>query len=121
MFCGRRWSSAGDDDGCGTKGRGHGNCSARCMEQMNTEGLDLVRIDYEAADTPESVKKTHPVLYVKGDGFCCLLGPDPNAGIYGCGKTVQLAMTEFDRLFQERLEHPIQGDPVSEFIQQRHV
>jgi hypothetical protein len=91
------------------------------MEQMNTEGLELVRIDYEAADTPESVKKTHPVVYVSGEDFCCLLGPDRKTGIYGCGKTVEQALMEFDRLFQERLAHPVTGDPVSEFIQQRHV
>jgi len=91
------------------------------MEQMNTEGLELVRIDYDAADTPESVKQTHPVLYVDRDEFCCLLGPDPNAGIYGCGKTVQQALSEFDRRFPERKENPVHGDPVSEFIQQRHI
>jgi len=91
------------------------------MEQMNTKGLDVVHIDYEATDTPESVQQTHPVVYVSGDSFCCLLGPDPNTGIYGCGKTVQQALMEFDRLFQERLANPVKGDPVSEFIQKRHI
>ena len=88
---------------------------------MNTDGLTIVRIDYNAPGTPESVKNTRPVLYVNGDGFCCLLGPDPAAGIYGCGKTEGQAMAEFDRLFQERFEKPVKGDPVSDFIQQRHI
>ena len=91
------------------------------MEQMNTDGLTLVRIDYNAADIPDSVKQTHPVLYEQGDSICCLLGPDPATGIFGRGKTAKEAMANFDKQFQERLDHPIQGDPVSEFIQQRHI
>jgi hypothetical protein len=91
------------------------------MEQMNTEGLTLVRIDYDSADTPESVKTTHPVLYQEGEQYCCLLGPDVARGIVGRGETPAKAMAEFDRQFQERLEHPIEGDPVSAFILQRHI
>jgi hypothetical protein len=91
------------------------------MEQMNTDGLTLVRVDYDAEDIPESVKQTHPVIYEDGQGYCCLLGPDPATGIFGRGKTLREAMADFDRHFQDRLEHPIKGDPVSEFIQQRHI
>ena len=91
------------------------------MEQMNTDGLALVRIDYNAVDIPDSVKQTHPVLYEEGGAICCLLGPNPAAGIFGRGKTAKEAMANFDERFQERLDHPIPGDPVSEFIQQRHV
>jgi len=91
------------------------------MEQMNTEGLALVRIDYDSADVPESVKQTHPVVYQDDGDYCCVLGPDPERGIFGRGKTLKDAMSKFDRQFQDRLEHPIMGDPVSEFIQQRHI
>lgn len=91
------------------------------MEQMNTEGLNLVRVDYNAADIPDSVKQTHPVVYEDVNGYSCLLGPDPSAGIFGQGKTPKEAMVDFDRQFQQRLENPVKGDPVSEFIQQRHI
>jgi hypothetical protein len=91
------------------------------MEQMNTEGLALVRVDYDSADVPDSVKQTHPVVYRNGGEYCCVLGPDPERGIFGRGKTLNDALSKFDRQFQERLEHPIKGDPVSEFIQQRHI
>lgn len=91
------------------------------MEQMNTDGLTLVSIDFDAEDTPASVKRTHPVLYVDGDGYSCLLGPDPASGIYGHGKAPKDALKDFDRHFQDRLEHPMNGDPVADFIQQRHI
>jgi hypothetical protein len=91
------------------------------MEQMNTEGLALVNIDYDSPDTPESVKNTHPILYLQDPGYCCLLGPDPNSGIAGRGKTPKEAMTAYDRQYQDRLEHPIEGDAVSAFILQRHI
>lgn len=88
---------------------------------MNTDGLQIVRIDYGAADIPDSVQQSRPVLYLKGDQYCCLLGPDQTRGIPGCGKTVKEALADYDLHFRQRLEHPIPGDPVSEFIQHRHV
>ena len=91
------------------------------MIQMNTDGLLVVRIDYQAADIPESVHATHPVLYRQGEGYCCLLGPDEARGIIGRGATEKAALNDFDLQFQQRLDHPIPGDPVSEFIQHRHV
>jgi len=100
---------------------GMGIAKSPDMEQMNTDGLVLVRIDYDAADLPDSVKRTHPVLYEQGGSICCLLGPDPATGIFGRGSTPKEAMANFDRQFQERLERPIPGDEVSEFIQQRHI
>jgi hypothetical protein len=91
------------------------------MEQMNTDGLEIVRIVYESAGIPESVQQTHPVLYRKSDQYCCVLGPDQSRGILGCGETVAEALADFDLHFRQRLEHPVPGDPVSEFIQHRHV
>lgn len=91
------------------------------MEQMNTDGLEVVRIDYASADIPESVQQSRPVLYRQGDKYCCLLGPDQSRGILGCGKTVKEALADYDLHFQQLLKHPVYGDPVSEFIQHRHV
>ena len=91
------------------------------MEQMNTDGLQIVRIDFEAPDLPESVKKTHPICYMDGDTYCCLLGPDPMEGIFGKGASLKEALEAFDKNYAELLEHPVTGDPVSDFIQQRHI
>ena len=91
------------------------------MEQMQPTGLEVISIDYDADTTPLSVRQTHPLVFKDGNAVCCVLGPDPQRGIFGCGDTVTAALSDFDVHFQQVLEHPIQGDPVSEFIRQRHV
>jgi hypothetical protein len=91
------------------------------MEQMNTDGLNLVRIDYNAGNIPESVQDTKPVIYLRGDQYCCVLGPNPESGISGCGPTTGEALTNFDLRYKERLKNPISGDAVSEYIQHRHI
>jgi hypothetical protein len=91
------------------------------MEQMNTDGLQVVRIDYSMADIPESVQETRPTLYQKGDQYHCVLGPDEARGIVGHGATLKEALIDFDHHFKIRLGKPDRNDPVSEFIQHRHV
>jgi len=97
------------------------------MEQMKPDGLEVVNVNYGDPNLPKSVRDTHPLVWFDHDegsnkgAFCCVLGPDPQAGVFGCGDTLQQALAEFDRHFQELADHPVAGDPVSEFIQQRHV
>lgn len=97
------------------------NCKLPLMEQMKADGLDVVSIDFNDTMTPESVKQTRPLLYRNGGDYYCVLGPDPQKGIFGRGPTAQQALTDFDQHFQELLEHPVYGDPVSDFIQHRHI
>jgi hypothetical protein len=91
------------------------------MEQMKSDGLNVVPIDYNDVETPDSVKNTHPLLYKEDDAYHCILGPGPKAGISGQGQTAHDAFTDFDKHFQHLLENPVPGDPVSDFIQQRHI
>jgi hypothetical protein len=91
------------------------------MEQMKPDGLDVVHLNYADNNLPESVQQTHPLVYIDGDAYCCILGPDPERGVFGCGRSVKEALDDFDRHYAERLAQPVQGDPVSEFIQQRHI
>ena len=91
------------------------------MEQMKSDGLEIVSIDYNDAEIPDSVKQTHPLLYQDGDAYCCVLGPDKQSGIFGAGFTLQEALANFDKHFKEVLDHPLPGNPVSDFVQQRHI
>ena len=91
------------------------------MEQMQPNGLKVIPIDFDANTIPASVRETHPLVYEDGDAVCCLLGPNPQDGIFGCGETIDAALADFDVHFQELLQHPKEGDPVSEFIRQRHI
>jgi len=44
-----------------------------------------------------------------------------NHALFGRGATVAAALADFDVHFNQLLEHPIEGDPASEFIRQRHI
>jgi hypothetical protein len=91
------------------------------MEQMKADGLDVVEVDFNDKALPESVQQTHPLVFKDGTSYCCVLGPDPQTGIFGCGPTIKEALEDFDLHFREVLAHPIEGDPVSEYIRHRHV
>jgi hypothetical protein len=96
-------------------------CFSAVMEQMKPEGYEVVAIDYSDPTIPESVQQTRPLLYIDGDAYCCILGPNPETGIFGRGPSISEALDNFDRQFQKLAANPIAGDPVSEFIQGRHV
>ena len=74
------------------------------MKQMDIDKKYLIPVDSEDADVPKSVKLLKPVLFHEGDAFCCLLGPDPQEGIFGCGQTQQQALEDWDMHAKERLK-----------------
>lgn len=53
------------------------------MIQMNVPDSMKVKIDFENARLPESVKTLRPLFFEDGTGFCCVLGPDPQDGVFG--------------------------------------
>lgn len=66
----------------------------------------IIKLDYERADVPKSVRILKPTLYQEGTGtYCCILGEDPQAGIFGCGNSPEAAMESWDRSYQELLYH----------------
>jgi len=72
---------------------------------MNSENtihtVDVINTDYNAEDLPESVKKYHPVVYKDGDEYCCILGPNPQDGIFGSGSNVQEAVMDWDSHYRD--------------------
>ena len=88
---------------------------------MQSGDLEVIPVDFNSEDLPVSVRQTHPLIYKDGNAVCCILGPDPQRGVFGCGPTVNAAVADFDKHFQYLLDHPVAGDSVSEFIRQRHV
>lgn len=86
------------------------------MEQMKMDGLEVVTLDYQSADLPEFVRKLKPAVYKDGDSFCCLLGPDPQAGVFGCGKTKDEALADWNNHVVEGLAKHSLGDEVADFV-----
>lgn len=60
-----------------------------------------MEIDYEDPALPQSVRTLKPILYREdAESYCCILGPDPEQGIFGCGPTLEAALKSWDDAFQ---------------------
>ena len=77
-----------------------------------------MKVDIDFADNhiPESVKTFQPVLFKDGDAYCCVLGPDPQDGVFGCGKTVIAALKDWDKSLRKRMKVNDKNDEVAVFI-----
>jgi len=63
---------------------------------MKVDNNAIIRIDYDADDLPATAKQYKPILFREGSLICCLLGPDPRSGIFGCGPTLSEALKDWD-------------------------
>src|SRR3954471_13521636 len=86
------------------------------MEQMNADGLDTLNIDYEEGRWPESARTFRPLVYRDGESYCCLLGPDPQEGVFGCGDNVEDAVMDWDEQLQKRIQQRNMADPVTQYV-----
>jgi hypothetical protein len=87
------------------------------MKQLEVPDELKVAIDPNDEKIPDSVKTFQPVLFKDGNSFCCVLGPDPQEGVFGCGKTAIEALKDWDKNLQQRMEVTDKDDEVAAFIQ----
>ncbi|MBW8683495.1 hypothetical protein [Chitinophaga rhizophila] len=80
------------------------------MEQMNMAGLELVPMDYENEPLPKEVKELRPAVYLDGDAYCVILGPDPQEGVFGCSCTKEGAIEDWRNHLLSRIAHPSEED-----------
>jgi hypothetical protein len=66
---------------------------------------EIIEVDYTQADIPESAKNFRPSIYRDGDLYHCILGTDKETGIFGSGKSVNEAIIEWDKAYQEKKRH----------------
>jgi hypothetical protein len=86
------------------------------MEQMKISEDMKVPLNYDAKDLSREIKELQPVVFKEGDAYCCLLGPDPQAGIFGFGPTPKKAMTDWEQNLEKRMEKPIGDDDVAQYV-----
>jgi len=87
------------------------------MRQLNVPDAMKVYIDFTDDKIPDSVKTFQPLLFKDGNAFCCVLGPDPQAGVFGCGKTPLSALKDWDKNLQQRKKVNDKNDEVALYIQ----
>lgn len=86
------------------------------MKQLNVPDEMKVYIDYADNHVPASVKKIQPLLFKDGDAYCCVLGPDPQKEVFGCGKTPIAALKDWDKSLRQRMKTSDKNDEVTAFI-----
>lgn len=84
---------------------------------MNVPDEMKVNINYEDDKLPEAIRTLRPVVYRDGDSFCCLLGPDPQEGIFGCGPTREEALIDWEANMRKRIIYHSPGDKMAQFIE----
>ena len=89
------------------------------MEQMQIDPESRIEIDYQDWPVNTATQKLQPVVFKDGDSFCCLLGPDPQAGIFGCGDTAFQAVQDWEQHLRDRLSESQTQDEVTEYVKQK--
>ena len=84
------------------------------MEQMKIDPEMRVAVDLDQF-TP-NVQLLKPEVFKDGDSYCCVLGPDPAAGILGRGPTPEAAIRDWDNNLEEFIADPDENDPVAEYV-----
>lgn len=81
--------------------------------------LDIVMVDYNDKDIPAAAKLFKPTVYKGKTGFCCLLGPIMEIGIFGCGRTVLEAVADWDHQFNNELASYSNGQGIIRYIREQ--
>ncbi len=82
---------------------------------MKIDPTHVVDIDLTTDETPRTIKVLRPVVFLEGEEFGCLLGPDKDRGIYGSGKSAEAALADWNMNLASRIENPAEDDEVAQF------
>jgi hypothetical protein len=92
------------------------------MKQFDVNDAMKIPIDVNDTEIPESAKLLKPLLFLEETheprAYCVVLGPDPQAGIFGCGDTPTEALWDWDNHLKEFIENHEAGDEVAEYVDQ---
>lgn len=86
------------------------------MEQMKIDEAAQLQIDMDSANIPASVKEFRPTVFKEGNAFCCVLGPDPQAGVFGRGRTADEAMHDWDSHLKDLMDKRPEGNAVAQHV-----
>jgi hypothetical protein len=89
------------------------------MKQMPIDPATAVNLDFNSADVPDTAKKLRPALFMNGNTYCCMLGPDLEAGVVGYGSSPQEALNDWNKHLQERIATPRTNDEIAQEIVDR--
>jgi hypothetical protein len=86
------------------------------MEQMQIDPEMRIEIDYQDWPLTSATQKLQPILFKDGEAFYCLLGPDPQKGIFGRGDSAYEAVIDWEQHLHDRLAENIGADQVTGYV-----
>ena len=86
------------------------------MIQMKINPEMKIELDLTSKKFSREVITLLPEVFKEGNSFCCLLGPDPQEGIFGCGDTPDEAISDWENSLRKRIEHPSEKDEVAQYV-----
>lgn len=89
------------------------------MNERNFEKLQVVDFDFDQDWVPKRAKKLRPHIYKDGLEYCCVFGPDPQVGIFGCGNDAEAAIMEWEDDLNERITRLTGDDNAAHIAVQR--
>jgi len=86
------------------------------MKQMTIPNENKIDLNFDTANLPVSIKIFQPLLFIDGNGYCCVLGPDPQEGIFGSGNTPDEALFDWDESLRKRIKTTNTDDKVAQYV-----
>ena len=86
------------------------------MKQLDVPDEIKVEVDFSDKQVPESAKIFNPLVFKDGDSYCVVLRPDPQEGVFGCGRTPVEALKDWDEHLKEKKEITDPNDEVAFYI-----
>ncbi|WP_143053949.1 hypothetical protein [Parapedobacter koreensis] len=83
------------------------------MKQMKVAEDRIIQLNYEDKAVSLLIKELQPVVFQKNEGYCCVLGPDTQAGVAGYGDTIQEALANWEDAMKRRMRNPDDRDEVA--------
>jgi hypothetical protein len=94
------------------------------MKQFDVNDAMKIPIDSNDNDIPESAKILQPLIFLEetneAKAYCVVLGPDPQAGVCGCGNSPKEALWDWDNQLKEFIENHETGDQVAAYIDEMY-
>src|SRR5262245_31497833 len=94
------------------------NLSTLCnmIQQLDVPNEMKVEVDFTDKKLPQSARIFMPIVFKDGDSYCVVLGPDPQEGVFGCGKTTVEALKDWDKNLQKKKDVTDPNDDLAFFI-----
>lgn len=81
------------------------------MKQMHPNPESVVNVSLTGV-----AKALQPIVFKEGTDFCCILGPNPQEGVFGCGSTPKQALDDWDARLKEHLATAGDNDQVVQHV-----